>query len=453
MGTVSSTSSTFNGSSTYAAQLQQVITNAVASASAPIQQLQTQQATLSNQQQELQTIGGSFQSLQSALTAIENATGSAAYAASSSSTAVASSAVSTGVMPGTYTLNVSSIGSQTNAMSMNGLPLVTNPSAGNIDSSSTYTLSVNGKEYAISDTDGSLNGLVNAINSSGANVQATIINVGGSSNPDYRLAVQSTNYSPDTVQLNDGQQNLLQTLNTGSYVTYQVNGEPSTPISSSSREVTLSPGLTANLLQTGTTSISVTQNLSNLSNALNSFASAYNAAVSELDKNRGQNGGALSGQSIVYELQSQLGNLASYSSGSGSINSLSQLGLTFDSNGNLQFDSAAFDSTASQSSTDLMNFLGSATGGGFLETATNILSSAADPTSGMLAEASSSITQESSSISTKITNDQAQVSHLQQTLTSQMASADSAISLLQTQLSEMTNLFVDMQQYYKQNNG
>ncbi|MBV8570586.1 MAG: hypothetical protein JO319_08225, partial [Acidobacteriaceae bacterium] len=59
MGTVSSTSSTFNGSSTYAAQLQQVITNAVASASAPIQQLQTQQATLSNQQQELQTIGGS----------------------------------------------------------------------------------------------------------------------------------------------------------------------------------------------------------------------------------------------------------------------------------------------------------------------------------------------------------------------------------------------------------
>ncbi|MBV8572537.1 MAG: flagellar filament capping protein FliD [Acidobacteriaceae bacterium] len=361
--------------------------------------------------------------------------------------------MSTGVMPGTYTLNVSSIGSQTNAMSMNGLTLVTNPSAGNIDSSSTYTLSVNGKEYAISDTDGSLNGLVNAINSSGANVQATIINVGGSSNPDYRLAVQSTNYSPDTIQLNDGQQNLLQTLNTGSYVTYQVNGEPSTPISSSSREVTLSPGLTANLLQTGTTSISVTQNLSNLSNALNSFASAYNAAVSELDKNRGQNGGALSGQSIVYELQSQLGNLASYSSGSGSINSLSQLGLTFDSNGNLQFDSAAFDSTASQSSTDLMNFLGSATGGGFLETATNILSSAADPTSGMLAEASSSITQESSSISTKITNDQAQVSHLQQTLTSQMASADSAISLLQTQLSEMTNLFVDMQQYYKQNNG
>lgn len=453
MGTTSSASPTFNGNSTYAAQLQQVITSAVANASAPIQQLQTQQTSLSNEQQELQTVSSDFQSLQTAVNAIESATGSAAYAANSSDTSVASSSLSAGVMPGNYALTVSSIGSQTSTLSNNGLSKVSDPSSTNIDSSSTYVLSVNGQQYSISDSDGTLDGLVDAINSGGANVQATIVNVGGSSTPDYRLSVQSSSYSPDTVQLSDGQQNLLQTLSTGSYVTYQINGEPSTPITSSSREVTISPGLTANLLQTGNTTISVAQNTTNLSNALSSFASAYNAVVDELDKNRGQNGGALSGQSIVYELQSQLSNLASYTSGSGPVASLSQLGLSFDENGNLQFDASTFNNLASQSPTDVMNFLGSATAGGFLQAANNMLSSATDPTTGMLAEASSSITGQISSISSKITDDQSQVSALQQSLTSQMASADSAISLLQSQVSEMTNLFTDMQQDYKSING
>jgi flagellar hook-associated protein 2 len=453
MGTTSSVSPTFNGSSTYAAQLQQVITSAVANASAPIQQLESQQTSLSNQQQELQTLSKDFQSLQSAISAIESATGSGAYTASLSDTSVASSSLSAGVMPGSYTLSVSSIGSQTSTLSNDGLALVSDPSSTNIDTSSSYVLSVNGQQYSISDASGSLTGLVDAINSSGANVQATIVNVGGSSTPDYRLSIQSNNYSPDTIQLSDGQQDLLQTLSTGSYVTYQVNGEPSSPITSDSREVTISPGLTANILQAGTTAISVGQDTTSLSDALNSFASAYNAVVSELDKNRGQNGGALSGQSIVYELQSELSNLASYTSGTGAASSLSQLGLTFDQNGNLQFDASTFAALAGQSPGAITNFLGSPTGGGFLQAAANMLSSATDPTSGMLADASSSITGEISSISTKISDDQSKLSALQQSLTSQMASADSTISLLQNQVTEMTNLFVDMQQYDRSSNG
>jgi flagellar hook-associated protein 2 len=448
MGTVSSTSSsatTFNGTSTYAAQLQQVINTAVANASIPMQQLETQETTLNNQKSELQTISNDFQTLQTALSSITSATGSGAYQANVADTSIASASVSSGVMAGNYQINVLSLGSQTNTLSTDGLSTVSDPTTQNIDSSSTYTLTVNGQQYSISDPDGTLQGLADAINSSGANVQATIINVGSASSPDYRLSVQSTEDAPDTIQLSDGRTNLLQTLSTGSYVTYQVNGEPSTPISSTSPDVTISPGLTATLQQTGSTTITVSQNASNISSALNSFVSAYNGIVSELANNRGQNGGALSGQSIVYELQSELSNLASYTSGSGTVSSLSDLGITFNEDGTLSFDSSTFESAAAQDPTDVLNFLGSATSG-FLQAATNTVSDAIDPTSGMLTQSSSSITQELSDISTQISNDQTQVSNLQQSLTQQMATADATISSLQSQLSEMTNLFTDMQQ-------
>jgi flagellar hook-associated protein 2 len=232
-----------------------------------------------------------------------------------------------------------------------------------------------------------------------------------------------------------------------------VNGEPSTPISSNSREITISPGLTASLLQTGSTTITVSQNVSSISNALSYFVTAYNSVLSELSRNRGQNGGTLSGQSIVYELQSELSNLGSYTSGSGAVSSLSDLGLTFNQDGTLSFDSSTFNATAAQNPTQVLSFLGSETGNGFLQAATNIVTSAADPITGMLSQASASIAQEISSIATQISNDQTQVSNLQQSLTQQMATADSTISLLQTQVSEMTSLFTDMQQNQLAQNG
>ncbi|MBV8553636.1 MAG: flagellar filament capping protein FliD [Acidobacteriaceae bacterium] len=452
MGTSSSTT-VFNGNSTYAAQLQRVITTAVGRASAPIQQLQTHQSTLATQENELQTLSSRFQSLQTALDSINNLTGVGTLSASVSDSSILAAATSSGAMAGNYTITVSNIGTQTSTISDNGLTIVTDPSSGNIDASATYTLSVKGQQYAISDPSGSLNGLAQAINASGASVQATVVNVGGSSTPDYRLSVQSTQYAPDSIQLSDGSNSLMNTLSSGSYVTYQVNGQPATPINSTSRTITVSPGLTANLLQRGTASISVAENAGTISGALSSFVSAYNAAAAELEKNRGQNGGALSGESIVYELQGALETLASYTTGTGALGSLSDLGLTFDQSGNIQFDSSVFASVAATAPSDILNFLGSETGGGFLQSAANLLASVNDSTSGMLAEGTQSINDEISNIATQINNDQAKVTELQQSLTTQMASADATIASLQNQVTEVTTLFTDMQQAYKQSNG
>ncbi len=443
----------FNGSSTYSAQLQQTITQAVNIASLPITQLQSQQATSEGEQAELQNVTSSFSAMQAAISALGSSTGVGAFSATVSQPSIASASISSGVMAGNYSLNVISVGSQTNTISQGGQSAVTDPSVSNISASSAYTLTVNGSSYSISDGDGTLNGLAQAINSSQANVQASVVNVGSSSTPDYRLSVQSLSYSPDTMQLNDGTSNLLNTLSTGSNVTYQINGQPSTPITSSSRSVVVSPGLSVQLLQTGTTQVAVAQSASNMASALSSFASSYDSITTELNKNRGQNGGALTGNSIIYELQNQLQSLANFSPSGGSIGSLSDLGLTFDQSGNLQFDSTKFNQTAATSANDLLNFIGSSTSGGFLETAANMLTSITDPTSGILTGASNDLSSEISGIGTKISSDQTQVSQLQQSLTTQMAKVDSTISSLQSQLTEITDLFSQMQTNERASSG
>ncbi len=359
MATSATTPANFTGSSAFSAQLQNVIAQAVASASGPLTQLQNQQTTLTSQQTELQTLATDFQSLQTATDSLNSVTGTGSYSASVDTPSVLAASVGSGVMAGSYSVNVSNIGSQTNTISMNGLTTVTDPSSGNIDASASYTLTVNGTNYQITDSAGSLNGLAQGLNASGANVQATVVNVGSSSSPDYRLSVQSLNYAPDTIQLSDGTNNLLNTLTTGSNVQYQVNGQPSTPISSNSRAVTISPGLTVNLLATGTANVDVSQSASSAGSAIGSFVNAYNSLVDELNKNRGQNGGALAGQSIVYELQNALQSMANYSASSGTLTSLTDVGISFDQNGHLQFDQSTFNAA---SPSDVLNFLGSEIG-------------------------------------------------------------------------------------------
>ena len=91
--------------------------------------------------------------------------------------------------------------------------------------------------------------------------------------------------------------------------------------------------------------------------------------------------------------------------------------------------------------TALTQFLGSATGGGYLEAATNTMAGILDPTTGVLTQDISSIQSNIASTKTQITAKQTQVTQLQSNLTQQMAAADAAIYDLQQQASEMQDMF------------
>ena len=91
-----------------------------------------------------------------------------------------------------YTLQVLGLGSTTQTVSADGLTTVTDPNTQNISSASSFTLTVNGTPTLITPAANNLQDLVNAINQQNLGVSAAIVDVGSSSSPDFRLAIQST---------------------------------------------------------------------------------------------------------------------------------------------------------------------------------------------------------------------------------------------------------------------
>ncbi len=439
MGT---TPATFNGSSTYAADLQQTITHAVDIASIPLNQLNANVTALQGQSTEIGYLQNGFVALQKAISSLTTGVNGGGLSATVSDNAIATANLnsSSATTPGTYALNVISAGSPTTSVSNTGLPTVSDPSATSISTASTYTLSVNGSNFTVTPTSNSLNALAQSINTSGAGVSATVINLGSPSAPSYTLSLQSTALGNIPIQLSDGT-NLLTTLSTGAPATYQVNGQPATPISSNSSTVTLAPGLTANLLATGQTTITLAENSSAASTAISAFVTAYNATVDELATNRGTAGGPLTGQSIVFSLGQTLRDLTNFSGGSGAVTSLAGLGLTFDGTGHLSFDQAQYASVAASSPGDLASFLGTGTGSGFLASASGIIDGLTNTTDGLFQAQQATIQNRITTDNQEITDTQARITAMQNQLTAQMSAADALLATLQSQASFMTQLF------------
>jgi flagellar hook-associated protein 2 len=444
---MSASSTIFSGASRYASDFQSIIDRAVAIASLPLTQLNTQKTALQGESTALSVLDTKFTAIQSAMTSLETATGLSSYETSVSDGAIASVTVTEGVLESSYTLEVTSLGAYTSTLSKNGLATVTDPATQSISSASSFTLTVNGTPTTITPASNTLNALLTAINDAGLDVQASLVNVGSTSSPDYRLSIQSTKLDAVTIQLNDGTSNLLDTLATGAKATYKVNGM-ATAVESDSRTITLAPHLTVQLLGESepgvTTTISVTRSTSGISSALASFVTAYNNTVDELDKHRGQNTGALAGQSIVSTLAQALRDVAQYSAGSGAIASLTDLGLTFDDEGKLSFDTSVFSTATSGEFDTLLTFLGSSTGSGFLKSATDLLDSLEDETDGTIKTAESSLTAQIDSQDDRIAEEQDRVDRVRQDLVAQMAASDALIAALEQQVTYMTDLFESM---------
>lgn len=442
MGTTSSSSLTnpitFNGSSTYSASFQQVLQRAVGIASLPMQQLQDNISTLQSQESDLSSLQATFGSLQNSLQDIASAS-SGAVSATSADNSIVTATAAAGTLPGTYSIEVDDVGSSTSTISGAGSPAVTDPTTGNISSSLDYTLTVNGVASTITLTNDTLQSLASAINDSGAGVQATIVNLGSNSSPDYRLSITSTELGADTIQLNDGSSDLLSTLQTGTSAQYIVGG--GSTVTSNSDQVTLAPGLTANLVSASpgqSVNITVAASESALSSALSGFATSYNAAVSALSNERGTAGGALTGQSLVFTLTDALNQIGEYVSGSGSVQSLTNLGLNLDSTGNLTFDPNQFNS---QTASGVQQFLGSIASSGFLQFANNALAGVADPTTGAIANQLTSLGAEITTDNSQIADDQTRVTNLQNNMQAQLSAADAAIAVLEQQKTYYTDLF------------
>ena len=441
----------FTGSSQFSSSLAQEIERAVDFASLPMEQMQNDLNALTSEQTAVQGLNTDFQNLQSDIAAIQSAiTGTSAFSASSSSPAVATVSLTGTPTPGTYPVSVTSAGVYATSASDDGLPAVSDPTAGNISDASSYTLSVGKASYTITPATDTLDSLEQALNMSG-NVQATIVNLGTTAAPDYTLSLEGTQFGDLPIQLtavdgsNPGQTLLTAQTPAGSPFAYQVNGQPSKPIQSNTSSVIISPGVEANLLTQGNTTITVSPSTTALSNALSKLASDYNTAMTDLNKNRGQAGGALAGDSLVQSLTDTLQNLIGYSAGTSGISSLTSLGFSFDQNGVLSFDPSAFATATNGNAAQLDSFLGSSTTGGFLEMATNAMTGLEDPSSGLIPQDLTSLSGQITDKNNDISDQQDQINTLQTNLTQQMSAADAAIASLEQQSSYMQSYFQQMQ--------
>ena len=168
------------GSSTFASDLQASVNRALEIASLPMQALQADQTTISDKTTELSNLGGLFNSLQTSLQAITSGTGSNALQAVSSDQSVATASVTGNALSGNYTVQVLTAGSFSSATS-DSTTVVTDPTSQNISTSNSFTLTVGTTNYTV--TGANLNALATSINSSGAPVQAVVINVGSPEAP------------------------------------------------------------------------------------------------------------------------------------------------------------------------------------------------------------------------------------------------------------------------------
>ena len=415
----------------------------IALASLPLQELQNEQSLLSSQSTALNSLDTQFSALQSAVTSLNSASQNL-QSLSISDPTVLSANLGADALPGTYTVQVTNPGSPSVALSNSASP-VTDPSTQNISSASSFSVVLNGVTQLppIAPAADNLNSLAAAINAANEGVQATIVNVGQPGSPNYQLALQSTQLGNITIALSDGSSDLMGTLTTGTSAQYQVNG--SAPITSTTDTVTVAPGVTATLLQTGTSRITISQSASAISNALASFATAYNSAVDEVAKSRGQNAGPLSGETVITGLTQSLNELANYSgTGAGSFISLESLGLGFDTSGHLNLDPTALSNLSGSQLNDLVTFLGSSSTSGFLQFATNLMTGIEDPTAGLLKSAISSTASQITNENQLITNQQTRISQLQTSLQAQMSAADATIASLESQNSYFTTLFQSM---------
>ncbi|QOY88872.1 flagellar filament capping protein FliD [Paludibaculum fermentans] len=437
---MSSSSAIFSGNSRYASDFQSVIERSVAIASMPLTQLQNQRSNTASEQTAISSLASKFSTLRTALDNIDSGT-TAAPTATLSNSAVARVTAASGAQPTEMNLEVINLGSYSTSLSNDGLIKVTDPTSQSITSDEVATLTINGVPMEIHPPVGSLNALAQAINEKGAGVQASVVNIGGPGAADYRLALRSTDLGGVTIDLSDSTGSIATQYATGTTAQYRVNGFPATAVDSTSRKVTIAPGVTAELAAVGSTDISLTPNATKLQDYISAFVTAFNAAGSEIDTHRGQGTGALSGQSLPSELGNTLRELMKFETTGSTISNPADLGLSLDRNGTLLFNTATFATAFADNNDAVRGFLGGESSGGFLQSMKATLDTVDGLTGGVLTDASSQVAKTLVRQDDQIAEMQNRIDVMETNLKERMAASDAAIALLEQQVTLITGLF------------
>jgi len=304
--------------------------------------LQTQTSNLDNDIQDLGSLAGSL----------------SARTVSSSSSSLVTASASAGSAPGTHVVVVNNLATTASwtsgvfANSSSALP------------AGSFTITVGTGTPATITTDGtqSLSAVVSQINSQNLGVTARVVTDASGS----RLALVSNtsggaaNFTITTTNAGFG----FSQAATGTNASLTVDG---IGISSATNKVTGAvPGLTLNLVGAApgvSVSLGVAPDTSQATSAINQFVTDYNTLISSINAQFTFNGtsqGALSGDSAVRSLQSEVLNALAYTYspalGSTTVPNLTSLGISVNNDGTLSVNSTALQNTLQSNFSDVQAF-------------------------------------------------------------------------------------------------
>lgn len=300
---------------------------------------------------------------------------------------------------------------------------------------------------------------VSQFNAASSKATASLVNVGTSSSPSYAISIASNNQGTDLGEISVSVGNEITTGGVGAFTSstitqaldaqLTVSGISGTITKSSNTITDIIPGLTFNLVDTGSATVTVNTDSAATSTKLQQFVDAYNEVLSYIKEQdavtqeEDENGlrnifGALASTSIDEGLVTALrSSLTGSSTSGGTVNTLADLGITTERDGSLKFDSATFATALSddpESVTTITASLGESLGAvdGTLAQYTRF--------SGIIDTASNANTSEISRLNQRIADLEKVLAKEEESLNARFARLESLIGQLSSQQSTLAQI-------------
>jgi len=398
------------------------------------------------------SISSQISSFQSSIAGLVTSSTIKVTTASSSSTSVLSVSNDGTALAGEYKINVTQLASPeiiTSDISSDFTSLDSEIGSSS-DSISILGTTITPATYTVA-------GIVEAINSANiSGVSATIINRGTSSEADYQIRIVNTSGTAASIDFSDFEDDGLEFGTTPAVNgIFTINGDPVEITRSSNAITDLVPGLTINLIGTGDSTITVAKDNSALSSKISAFVTAFNTLdkslkdISSYDTTA-KKGAALYGDSVINSLRREIRSIITSTLGvnaTTSYNRLSQVGVSFKSDGTLSLDSTTLN-TAISANFNKVASLFSGTGvstdslglHGFAYQLNTVLTSATG-IDGSITNRKSSLQSDVRRLQARAEQEQLRLADLQQMYQRQYTALDKTVASLNSMASYLTNQF------------
>lgn len=434
------------------------VTAILASQQATESPWQTQLTSLKAQDTVFTTLGTDLSTLTTAMQSLTDFSGvlSAKQGSSSDNNVLALTSAATSSIAGSHTVVVSRL-AQTSSDYSDTLTNAGDTLSGSLTiqlgSGSSQTITVDS-------TSNTLATLASAINAAGIGVNASVISdvsgsrlslVSGTSGSAGQLTITSglTDATTSTaIGFNTGQ--------AGQDANLTVDG---IALNSGSNTVTTAiPGVTFQLLSTSASPIQVqiTNDTSSISTVVSTVVSAYNAVIKDINGQEGKdssgNAEPLFGSTTLALLQNQLSSALIGGSASGSISSITQLGIGFNQDGTLSLNGDTLNQVLDSNFSDVTGFLqnSGSFGQSFISTL-NHLGTQAPNGSIYLAQQQNSA--QEAALNLSISNEDALLASEKISLTTELNTANQILQSIPAQLNQVNEMYSAVTGYNTGNGG